>query len=89
MINNSLVEVKDQPCCIANMERPVLLNPMACAKYDSKTCEYSSRKLAPLSGSPKSLSTVVASDTWSGSPADIGWIKVWMSYTRVHKQTSG
>lgn len=76
MINNNLVKIKEHPPYSPDMERPVLLNSLSRAEYDNKTGEYSFKKLtkeAPLDkANIKTLSSVIASDIWSDSPAGVG-----------------
>jgi fatty acid synthase subunit beta len=76
MINNNLVKIKEHPPYAPDMERPVLLNSLSRAEYDNKIGEYSFKKLtkeAPLDkANVKTLSSVVASDLWSETPAGVG-----------------
>jgi fatty acid synthase subunit alpha, fungi type len=45
MINNSLVKIKEHPPYTPEMEMKVLLNSMARTEYDSKTSDFSFKKL--------------------------------------------
>lgn len=76
MINNSLVKIKDHPPYYGDMESKVLLNSLARAEYDSKTGEYTFKKVNTTvqkdTANVKHLSTIVNSNIWSGSPSGVG-----------------
>ncbi|EAU85370.1 fatty acid synthetase alpha subunit [Coprinopsis cinerea okayama7 len=76
MINNSLVKVKDHPPYIGDMESKVLLNSMARAEFDTKTGEFSFKRVTNEvprdTANVKTLSSLVSNNVWSQSPAGVG-----------------